>query len=513
MLFGIVITALVACLAIVFLKALWRRRDVGMAAAEYDMQVYRDQLEELDRDLARGTITQDDLAAAKIDVSRKLLEADRRATAAQTTPQAPRAANWVASALIAAGLAGAVALYWDLGNHGYADQPIRARLSDAKDRYRNRPDQSAAEASFAQTITPPDIDPQYKALMDKLRAAVAANPDDQTGLALLAKNEMSLGNLAAGRAAQSRLVAAKGDQATPDDTARLGEYMVAAAGGLVTPEAEAEFAKTLEDDPQNGRARYYIGLMMAQNSRPDRAFQMWEALLRTSQPTDDWVAPLRETLPAVAWLAGYPDYVLPTLSPVGPSAQDLVAARAMPDDQRMARLGPPLDALRAQLARQGGGVEDWARLIAGLVLVGRDPLATDILSEAQEVFADAPESLALLRGAADGTWPPETLPETPPENTAQRGPSADDIAAAQNLSATDRQAMIEGMVNGLTERLQTQGGSAAEWVRAINALATMGQMERAAEIYTQGKAALTQAQDEDGLRALTAAADGIGLTR
>ena len=162
---------------------------------------------------------------------------------------------------------------------------------------------------------------------------------------------------------------------------------------------------------------------------------------------------------------------------------------------------------------QGGGVEDWATLIAGLVLVGRDPLATDIMSEAQEVFADAPESLALLRGAADGTWPPENPTGAPPGNTAQRGPSADDIAAAQDLSATDRQAMIEGMVNGLIERLQTQGGSAAEWVRAINALATMGQMERAAEIYTQGKTALTQAQDEDGLRALDAAADGTGLTR
>ena len=45
--------------------------------------------------------------------------------------------------------------------------------------------------------------------------------------------------------------------------------------------------------------------------------------------------------------------------------------------------------------------------------------------------------------------------------------------------------MIEGMVNGLSDRLATEGGPATDWARLISALGVLGQEERAIAIYSE----------------------------
>ncbi|MBE0552895.1 MAG: c-type cytochrome biogenesis protein CcmI, partial [Rhodobacteraceae bacterium] len=67
-------TALV--LLAVFLRALGR--PVAVAPAENpDIAVYRDQLAEVERDLARGTLAADEAQRLRTEVARRLLEADR----------------------------------------------------------------------------------------------------------------------------------------------------------------------------------------------------------------------------------------------------------------------------------------------------------------------------------------------------------------------------------------------------------------------------------------------------
>ncbi len=55
-----------------------------------------------------------------------------------------------------------------------------------------------------------------------------------------------------------------------------------AAGGYVSPEAEAALSEVLRREPSNGRARYYTGLLYAQTGRPDLAFRVWRPLLEDS---------------------------------------------------------------------------------------------------------------------------------------------------------------------------------------------------------------------------------------
>jgi cytochrome c-type biogenesis protein CcmI len=63
--------------AFLILLAFLRPRAGASPAAAYDLQVYRDQLKEVDRDVERGILTEAEAARARTEVSRRILEADR----------------------------------------------------------------------------------------------------------------------------------------------------------------------------------------------------------------------------------------------------------------------------------------------------------------------------------------------------------------------------------------------------------------------------------------------------
>ncbi len=98
----------------------------------------------------------------------------------------------------------------------------------------------------------------------------------------------------------------------------------------------------------------------------------------------------------------------------------------------------------------------------------------------------------------------------PPEGGAP-GPTAADVAAAGQMSADDRQAMIRTMVEGLNDRLAKDGGPASDWARLITALGVLGETDRAKAIYTE--AAGKFATDAAGLAAITEAAKQAGVDK
>lgn len=392
--------AVAAALALPFLR---RRNVAAVGAAPYDRQVYRTQLSEVDRDLARGVIGEDDAARLRIEIGRKLLDADRQAQAQAPAVSAPwrgMAAAAVAVVAVAGGL------YAVLGSPMMADAPIALRKAEADAVYAARPSQAEAEAAAPPRMPAAPPDPAYVTLVDQLRAAVEQRPDDPRGLALLAEHEGRLGNVAAALEAQRRLMALVGDKASPDDHTRLAALMIEAAGGVMTREAEAEVAKAIALDPANAQARYMQGLLMAQNQRPDRAFAIWRGLLE-QDPAAPWASTIREVIGDLAWFAGEPDYVPPaapataTEAPApGPDAAAVAAAGDMTDAERADMIGQMVTRLEERLATQGGTPEEWARLIGALAVQGDTAHAAEILTEARATFAGQPEALAALDAAA-----------------------------------------------------------------------------------------------------------------
>lgn len=385
------------------------RRGTPAPAAAEDLQVYRDQLREVDRDLARGTLNGAEGQRLKTEIARRLLDADRKASAALPQAAAGRGGLIAAGLAVLAAAAAALAIYARTGVPGYPDLPLAARLAEADAALATRP----AQAEYVATLAPlpvPATDPSFLALMDQLRAKVdPATATDPRGLALLARNEAALGNHAAAMAAQARLIAVLGAAATADDHAALAELFILQAQGYVSPEAEAALIEALRRDPANGLALYYSGLMFAQNGRYDRAFGLWRPLLEQGPQDAPWVPALREQIGQIAELAGVPyspPETLPETPPAappglrGPSAGDMAAAADMAPGDRQAMIEGMVDQLSARLAAEGGTAAEWAQLIRALGVLGRKDEARAILTEAQARFAGRDADLALIAEAA-----------------------------------------------------------------------------------------------------------------
>jgi cytochrome c-type biogenesis protein CcmH len=293
--------------------------------------------------------------------------------------------------VMAAGAAGA---YLWLGAPGYPDLPMAARLSMAAELAADRPSQAAAEAAV--TPAPVEAEAEFLALMDRLRRKLAARPDDVQGHRLLAENEARLGNLAAARAAQERVLAILGDGATAEDRALLARYMVAAAGGTVTPEAEAVLVQVLAADPDQSEALFLAGIGRIQVGRPDIAFRLWRRYLEVAPDDSPWRADVAGQMEMLAAAAGV-DWVPPMR---GPTPEDLAAAAEMSPEDQQAMAAGMVEQLAGRLASEGGTAAEWAQLITALGVLGDLDRAKAIYAEAATAFAGRENDLALVREAA-----------------------------------------------------------------------------------------------------------------
>jgi cytochrome c-type biogenesis protein CcmH len=372
LLVGLVTVCAVACL----LVPLVRRPKDAAARRDYDLAVYRDQLAELERDLARGLLSADQAEAARTEIERRLLAAD-------AAPEADAKSSGgrhgvLAAALVVALSAGAVGLYLILGTPGMPSVPFAGRPS-------------------AEPV------PQEMALLiERLAARMAEAPEDPAGWQLLGRTYLQLDRPLEAAEALGQAVA-RGAEGT-EVWASLGEALVAANQGLVVPDARQAFATVLERDPGDPRARYYVGLALAQDGRLREALDAWVALAADS-PAD---APWREVVqsqiaraaadlglepddPALAGLATAP----------GPTAAEVEAAAGMSPEDRDAFIRSMVDGLAARLEREPDDLDGWLRLSQAYAVLGEPERARAAVDRAAELAAalppGAPERAAVER--------------------------------------------------------------------------------------------------------------------
>lgn len=366
-----------------------------------EVRVYAQQLREIERDVARGLVSEGEAERMRTETARRLLAADKAERKA--TGQSPGAMRWtVVGAALAIPLA-AYGIYTQIGTSGLADMPMIERLEAARVIRETRPSQTELEARFAQDLAQqerPEPEPEYLALMERLREVVAERPTDTQGLRLLAVNEGNMGNFTASAQAWVRLVEVQGESAPFEDLESLIEAMIRAAGGYVSPQTEVVLERLLRRDPRNGLGRYYLGLMFAQTERPDLTFRIWRGLLEDSSPGDPWVANLRGSLAELAQIAGVRYTLPPEAGTRGPTAADMAAAADMTPEERQQMIGGMVEGLAARLANEGGTPAEWARLIGALGALGQSERAAAIWGEAQTTFADRPEAIAEIAAAA-----------------------------------------------------------------------------------------------------------------
>lgn len=397
-----------ACLGV----ALWpllRRDATAPGRSGYDMQVHRDQLREVGVDQARGILSPVEAEATRVEISRRLLAAAAAGDAeTPANPSPPALTRRMAPALFLVTFLAAGGLYAVLGAPGAPDQPLAERQARDAAARANRPGQDEAEARAAAAgLLPPPTDtrPEDLALIERLKQVLATRPDDLEGHRLLARSLAGIGRWPEARQAQERVAAIQGDAATPQDLVDLAETRILAAGGYVSPEAEAVLAEALKRAPANPAGRYYSALALLQGGRPDLAYTMWSRLVDEGPADAPWIASARAGMAEAARMAGMPPPAgaAPGDAASGPTDEDIAAATAMAPGDRAAMIAGMVDGLAARLATEGGPPEDWARLIRSLAVLGRRDEAAAILAEARTANAGDAAGLAEIEAVAKET--------------------------------------------------------------------------------------------------------------
>jgi cytochrome c-type biogenesis protein CcmH len=220
----------VAVLLVPFLRKSSR---IQNSDADFNLAVYRDQLQELERDQGRGLIGAAEADAARNEISRRLLQVAKPKTLATGNRYA----------LLAVLLVPLVALpiYAKYGSPRLPDVPLQERLKGA--------------------IANQD----FEALVATVEAHLAESPNDIEGWKVLApayKREQRWGDAADAYANVLRLA-----PPSAQGIADFGEMLVFANEGLVTDEAQAAFAEALKLDAKDERANYYFALGLKQEGK------------------------------------------------------------------------------------------------------------------------------------------------------------------------------------------------------------------------------------------------------
>ena len=318
--------------------------------------VYRDQLSEIDRDVSAGLINPPEAAAARVEIGRRLL------AAADDEREAPAASNIrlrrVAAVIALVGLpVVAAALYYPLGSPGMPDFPLAQRSRS--------PDTQSLENLVAQ-----------------VEQHLEKNPTDGRGWSIVAPVLARMGRMDDAIRAFRNSITYNGESAA--GRADLGEVLVAAAAGVVTAEAKAEFERAAALSADEVKARYFLGLAAEQDGRSAEAASIWRAMLEKA-PAD---APWRSLVQAALVRVGG--------SPPALSNEAVAAAKDMSESDRSAMIRSMVERLANRLKQNGDDVEGWLRLVRAYMVLGDADKAKSASSDARQAVAKDPERLREL---------------------------------------------------------------------------------------------------------------------
>jgi cytochrome c-type biogenesis protein CcmH len=159
--------------------------------------------------------------------------------------------------------------------------------------------------------------------------------------------------------------------------------------------------------------------------------------------------------------------------------------------------------------RHGPARYYWAQMLAQ---TGRPDLAYRIwVDTARDAPAGAPWGDAIRAQLDELAFRAGVFNGPDPSSLGQPGPSQDDVAAAAEMTPEERQEMIQGMVDRLSDRLATEGGPPQDWARLIAALGVLGQAQRAIDI--RDEAEILFADNPEALEMIDAAALQAGIAQ
>src|SRR2546423_6673948 len=248
--FALVAAGLAALALVLVLPPLVARRTrASVSRRTANIAVYKDEVRELDADLAAGTLAREDYERARLELEARLLEDVPRDEALPQRATGRRAA-WAVG--IAVPLVAAL-VYLVTGAPGALDPRNAA----------------------------PDV-AQVEAMVARLAAKLRENPDDVEGWKLLGRSYTVMG-----RFPEAVEAYAKAAERAPRDAQLLADFADAlgmARGQRLAGEPERLIERALEIDPQNLKALALLGTAAYERQQYAKAAEIWSRMLPLVPP-------------------------------------------------------------------------------------------------------------------------------------------------------------------------------------------------------------------------------------
>ncbi|OYQ30858.1 c-type cytochrome biogenesis protein CcmI [Sandarakinorhabdus cyanobacteriorum] len=410
----IILTAMAALAAAWLTIPLVRRHEARVDARAATIAVLKDQLADVDVQLAAGSIQPGEAEGLRNEIRRRLLAAGHIPAELDRT-MGQKALSGLALGMAAMVALAAGALYTNMGQPELAGSPAAPAAAPPP----AAPAAPQAQGEVAQLIT-------------GLEQKMQANPQDPEGWRMLGWSYFQTGRYGDAAKAYARAIALKPDGVGYNSA--YGEALVQEAGGQVTPAAAAAFEKAAAQDGADARARYFLAVRMAETGDRKGAIEDWLKLLADSPADAPWLPQLRSVIEQTAQQAkidiaarlaatrpvgnasvpGQPDpaaaaattaaTAAPAGAPAGvmpsPSREQVQAAQAMNPADRQAMIRGMVDGLAEKLKTNPKDEAGWLRLMRARQVLGDAAAARTARDQALAAFAGDAAAQGRIRAAA-----------------------------------------------------------------------------------------------------------------
>lgn len=360
-------------------RPLWSRAPAAAPDGDPASRIYKDQLKEVDADLARGLLNATEADAARTEIARRLLShsaarADVPGLAALDLPA------WGGAALAALAAAAAVGVYLITGSPMLPDQPFASRNDGGRE-------QAAMIQAFEQ-----------------LEDHLVDNPKDGEGWDRIAPVYLRLGRYDKAASAYEQAIAIRGESLAR--VSGLARAYIFHQDGVVNADALKALEAAVRLDPGNLDNRFWMAVGREQAGDVVAAIEEYKRILPQGPPTAPWRKLAEQRLAgAERRLANSGPRVgvrpQTTQAPSAPGMPQLTpeqieAAKQMSAGDQKAMIEGMVGRLAERLKSNGQNAEDWQKLVNAYMVLGRKGDAVAALGEARRNLASDRDALGRL---------------------------------------------------------------------------------------------------------------------
>lgn len=336
-----------------------------------DVQIYKDQLAEIETDRQRGVLSDAEAASARIEISRRLLASAERAEVAEGAVVASR--RGPLQTAVAAGVPLiALLTYLALGSPHLPGRPHAERPPEGRD---------------ASTIA----DPRIEELVARVEQRLRAHPEEGQGWDVIAPVYMRQERYLDAAIAYKNAIRLLGE--TPVRLTGLGEALVMSSQGLVTEEARRTFTRLRELAPGGFEARFWLALAKEQDGDVTAALTDYRAILSSAPAEAGWRPMVEQRIEQLTRQPGAP---ASPPSAKGPTNEAAAAMAALPPAEQGAMIRQMVEGLAERLRQNGRDSDGWQRLVRSYVVLGRRDDAVKALADARTALDGDRDAVAAL---------------------------------------------------------------------------------------------------------------------